>query len=284
MRGLLLAIVIGATGAGVAMVHERLVDRREQFPEDLDVLYVPPPDHLRVLSLGYKEALADLVWIRALIFSGEKLGSNDIDAVTRYVDAITGLSPRFHRAYVWGAVTIVYGGEQAIDREMVDRSIEIYRRGIDEFPESHALLYPLGMLLHQQVPSTPGYTEAEREALRREGIELIRKAAAFGADPLVRRYAATLVSDSAATDQLAIQFLEAQLAQTEDEAHRRLLRRKLAQLGGEEALEAVERIRHEFKTEHLERAPYLPDALYAVLRAEPGPFTAEGSSRARESR
>ena len=254
-------------------MHESVVERREAFPADADVLYVPPPEHLRVMSLGYREALADLIWIRALIFSGTKLAESDIDSITRYVDAITGLSPRFHRAYLWGGITMVYGGHYAVTRPMVDRSIEVYRRGVEQFPESHQLLYPLGMLLHQQVRSTPGYTDEEREAMSREGVELIRKAAAFGADPLVRRYAATILSDRAASDQLTIQFLESQLAHTEDEKHRRLLRKKLEELVGEQASESVEQIRTEFRTEHQQRAPYLPDTVYAVIREEPGPLS-----------
>jgi hypothetical protein len=274
VRRWLLALAIGVTATGAGVAHQRVVERREQFPADLGVLYVPPAQHLQVMSVGYKEALADLIWIRALIFSGSKLADHDIDAVTRYVDAITGLAPRFHRPYLWGGITLVYGGAPTVTRPMVDRSIAIYRRGLEQFPESHALLYPLGMLLIHQVGSTPGYDAEEREALTREGVELVRKAAAYGADPLVRRYAATLISDHAATDQLAIQFFEAQLAQTEDEQHRRLLRRKLAQLGGEEALESVERIRKDFRSEHRDRAPYLPDSVYAVIRAEPGPFSA----------
>jgi hypothetical protein len=63
------------------------------------------------------------------------------------------------------------------------------------------------MLLLHQVPSTPGYTDEERQQARAEGADLIRRAAAFGADPLVRQYAATLITDHA-TEQLARQFLE----------------------------------------------------------------------------
>lgn len=255
----------GSAAAAVA-VHERVVQHRERFPDDVDVLYVPPARQLQVMSLGYKEALADLVWVRALIFSGERIGDNDVEAITRYVDAITGLAPRFHRPYLWGGITTVYGGSASVSREMVDQAIGIYRRGLEQYPESHELLYPLGMLLTHQVGSTPGYSAREREALSREGIELIRKAAAFGADPLVRKYAATLVSEHAASDQLAIQFFEAQLAQAEDEAYRRLLRRKLAQLGADEALESAEQIRTAFREEHLKEAPYVPDAVYAVIR------------------
>jgi hypothetical protein len=266
-KALLLAALAFALAVGM---HGRALDRRAELPPEVDVLYVPPAEQLAWMSLGYREALADLVWIRALIFSGDNLGKTDIASVDRYVDAVTGLAPRFQRPYLWGGITAIYGGQKAIDRDAVDRAIGMYRRGIAQFPESHELLYAYGMLLTQQVASTPGYHQSEREAHAAEGIEAIRRAAAFGADPLVRQYAATLVAEHA-DEQLAIQFLESQLAQAKDEDHRRLLRRKLSQLGGAASIERVETIRETFAREHERAAPYLPDGVYAIVRDEHGP-------------
>jgi hypothetical protein len=150
---------------------------------------------------------------------------------------------------------------------MVDTAIEVYRRGIAQYPERHDLLYTFGMLLVTQVPSTPGYTRAEKAEYREQGIDLVRRAAAFGADPLVRQYAATLLTEQG-TSELAIQFLESQLAQAEDDDHRRMLQRKLSELVGEQKARDVDRTRREFAAEHARNAPYLPEALYAVIRDE----------------
>lgn len=259
-------LVLGFAAVADAM-HGRVLARQADAPPELDVLYVPPAAQLVPMAMGYREALADLLWVRALIYSGANLGRAEIQATDRYVDAIVGLAPRFRRAYLWGGITAVYGGTARIDREMVDRAIATYRRGIAEFPESHELLYPLGMLLVTQVPSTPGYDAGEIEAMRAEGIEIIRRAAAFGADPLVRQYAATLISQHGERG-LAIQFLESQLAQAESEDHRRMLRAKLSELGGKEVAAAAERVRNDFTAELRERMPYLPESLYAVLRDE----------------
>lgn len=272
----LVGVLVFALGlAGAVRLHAPLSQAREQWPPEADVLYVPPATTLRPMSLGFREALADLVWIRALIFSGENLGKTNIDAVERYAEAINGLSPRFHRAYMWGAITAVYGGQGTVTRSMVERSARIYERGLEQFPESHELLYPYGMLLTTQVGSTKGYSQHERDTLARKGAELIRRAAAFGADPLVRRYAATLVSEYA-SEQLAIQFLESQLAGAEEEEHRRLLRRKLSHLAGSERVDAVDAVRAEFFEEFAATSPYLPDAVYAVIRDERAAAPAPG--------
>ena len=258
---------LGAATLGLLahLAHGRVLAQQQDLPAELDVLYVPPPGQLVPMACGFREALADLIWIRALIYTGETLGHSELAATFRYVDAITGLAPRFRRPYVWGGITAVYSGQAVIDRETVDHALDIYRRGLAEFPESHELLYPMGMLLLTQVPSTRGYSAAEIEAARAEGIELIRRAAAFGADPLVRQYAATLVSEHGERA-LAIQFLERQLAQAQDEDFRRLLRNKLSQLGGTASIERVTAVRESFVREHQARAPYVPEALWAVLR------------------
>ncbi|MEM6290263.1 MAG: hypothetical protein AAGA54_03330 [Myxococcota bacterium] len=256
-----------AIGAAASSVRGELAQVRGRMPDDVEVLYVPEAQYLRPMSVGYREALGDLLWVRALIFSGASIGHTDVAAVGRYADAISGLSPRFHRVYQWGGVTAVYGGGATVTREMVDIAVGVYRDGLAQYPESHILLYGLGMMLSHQVSSTPGYTEAEKDAAREEGVELIRRAAAFGADPLVRQYAATLVSEHA-TGTLARQFLEAELAQAEDPDYQRMLRKKLREMGAASSVESVERVRATFVADQRQRGAYVPDALYVLLRDE----------------
>ncbi|MCH9685052.1 MAG: hypothetical protein K0V04_26685 [Deltaproteobacteria bacterium] len=269
------ALLLVALVAATALVHTRVDARRAELPVEQDLMVLPPPQYLGPMSMGYREALADLVWVRAIVFAGNRLGADDGVLIERYVAAVTHLAPRFARPYRWGGITAIYGGTRTIDRDMVDRATNIYRDGLAQFPNDHQLLYALGMLLTYQVSSTKGYSSEERDALAAEGVEFIRRAAANGADPLVRRYAATLVSEHASSA-LAIQFLESQLVEAKDEDHRRLLRRKLGALTSREAVAQIERVRERFAQEHDRAAPYLPDAVYAVIRPEPGPLPSPG--------
>lgn len=267
----LFPVAIVAAALGVGALHEEVLERRAEFPREEDLLYLPAPSHLRTMSVGYREALADLIWIRALIFAGSHIGDEQITWSDNYVEAITHLAPRFHRPYLWGGITAVYSGSAQVDREMVERAAALYRTGLEQFPESHELHYTLGMLLLHQAPSTPGFSEDELAALREEATDAIRKAAAFGADPLVRQYAATLITRQAG-DEMAIQFLETQLMDAEDEDLRRMLRTKLRELVGEGRSAAVEKVRTEFIAERDARAPYVPDALWAVIRQDEKPL------------
>lgn len=250
--------------SGMVTTHRQLREDRGRFPRDQDVLYLPPAQHLGPMSLGYREALADLIWIRAVIFAGDRAGATNFAWIIEYLEAIYSLAPGFRRPYAWGGVAFIYTGE-TIDRAMVDRALALYDRSLVYFPEDHELLFAAGMLLTRDVQSLPGYSEAERAEAMQRGAAHIRKAAAFGAPPLVRELAATLVSEGTA-DQLAIQFLETQLLQTEDEGHRRLLRQKLEALLGESGLESLEEMRAEFEAERKTERPYVPPDLYILIR------------------
>ncbi|PRP92464.1 hypothetical protein ENSA5_48820 [Enhygromyxa salina] len=250
--------------AAMVLSHRSVKQRRSQFPRDQDVLYLPPAEHLGPMSFGYREALGDLIWIRTVIFAGDRVGATNYKWIMEYLEAIYSLSPQFRRPYAWGGVAFIYSGED-IDRAMVDRALALYERGLAHFPEDHELLFAAGMLLTRDVQTVPGYSEDERAAAMTEGAALIRKAAAFGAPPLVRELAVTLVSEGGA-DQLAIQFLESQLLQAEDPDHRRLLKQKLEAAIGETGFESLEQLRQEFEAEREAERPYLPPDLYILIR------------------
>jgi hypothetical protein len=264
VRRLALSLLAVLLLGGMLGTHRQLRDERARFPRDQDVLYLPPAQHLGPMSLGYREALADLIWIRAVIFAGDRVGATNYGWIMEYLEAIYSLAPGFRRPYAWGGVAFIYTGEN-IDRAMVDRALALYDRALVYFPEDHELLFAAGMLLTRDVQSVPGYSEAERAVAMDKGAAHIRKAAAFGAPPLVRELATTLVSEGAA-DQLAIQFLETQLLQTEDEGHRRLLRQKLEALLGESGLESLEHMREAFEAERQAERPYAPSDLYILIR------------------
>ena len=266
-----LALIFAVFVVPTFFLHQRVLERRQDFPADQDLLYAPGPSHLRLMSVGYREALADLLWIRALIFAGEHINDMDPRWVARYVDGITSLAPRFRHAYAWGGVIAVYGSSKAVDRTMVEQASDVYERGLQQFPESHELLYPFGMLLLHQLPNTPGFSATEIDRAKAQGAELIRRAAAFGADPLVRQYAATLLNERAG-DPLAIQFLEAQLLEAEDEDYRRLLRIKLERLRGAAQTHSIEGLRRRFLDERDRLAPYVSDTLWAIIRPEASPL------------
>src|SRR5690606_36908356 len=61
-----------------------------------DIYYLPPPAALRYVSLGWDEAAADLVWLRALVYFGDELiHEGQVRHVFDYTEAMLALDPRF---------------------------------------------------------------------------------------------------------------------------------------------------------------------------------------------
>lgn len=259
-----LALLSIPLAGGLAWFSRACLDtKRSGDLEQESLLYLPPAHHLDPMSLGYKEALADLVWLRAVVFAGNSINRNRSNWLLRYVSTINHLAPNFRQPYVWGGVVSIYNG-QAVHREMIDQAVAIMREGVERFPEDHELLFNLGIILYRDYESLGDVDPEIIDSYKQEGVKLIRRAAAFGASPLIRRLAASLDTKDS-NDALEAEFLRRQLLRADDPALQELLKRKLAQLDLSHEAEELEQAREAFISEHAQAFPYLPLALYALL-------------------
>lgn len=264
MRRLLLLLLVPLAASLSWYGRSSTQALREKLPPEESLLYLPPPDRLGPMSLGFREALSDLIWLRAVVFSGTGKNGKKIEWLRRYVNTINYLNPQFRRPYLWGGVVTIYSGRD-IDQAMLDQSVAILRDGLNHFPEDHELLFNLGMILYRDYEALGTLKQEEVDALKQEGVGHIRKAAAFGASPLIRQLAATLELEGT-TDALQAEFLKRQLAYAQDPGLRRLLKRKLAELDhSEHHIEAIEKTREAFIEAHAKLFPYLPPDFFAVI-------------------
>jgi hypothetical protein len=71
------------------------------------LLYLPQADYLKIASLGYRELIADLLWIQSIQVMGEKKVSEANGRwLYRALDIITTLDPKFVRAYEAGGLAL----------------------------------------------------------------------------------------------------------------------------------------------------------------------------------
>src|SRR4051794_35403173 len=89
-------------GAGLLLIaltglsHQLVQSRRDVFPPEDDLVYLPRVSVLRALALGHTEAMADLVFIRTLTyFASEFFGSRDYHWLKNHIDTVTELDPQF---------------------------------------------------------------------------------------------------------------------------------------------------------------------------------------------
>src|SRR5262245_7974242 len=109
MRSLAVAAALALSVGLAALEHGSALALRSAQSEIDAHVFLPAPRAARILSLGYTELAADLVWMRALIYYGDGLvhqtGMPDVELLVRLINT---LDPRFHKPYLWGAYATTF--------------------------------------------------------------------------------------------------------------------------------------------------------------------------------
>ena len=256
-----LTLLIAAL-AGVWTLRGRAMDDYLATRSYEDVYYLPPPQWLDVMSLGHRRALADLIWLRALIYFGEEFEHQGaVRHVFSYGEAMLALDPDFRRVYRWVGVAAVYtplGSTNAV----VERAIDVLRRGIERFPEDGQLAWDAGAtIMYELLPNLPE-DDPRQERLRMEGNEHMMAAARLGAGPdwLVITNATAL--RKLGEKERELRHLEEMYAIVRDPKVRSEIEIRLSQLRDEAYAEAFRSANEEFEERRLEEFPYMPASLY----------------------
>ena len=255
-------VVMLAALAGVWSLRGRAMDEYLATQRYEDIYYLPPPNWLEVMSLGYRRALADLIWLRALIYFGDEfLNRGAVRHVFNYGESMLKLDPDFRRVYRWVGVAGVYTPTGS-PPEFIERAIDVLRRGAARFPNDGQLAWDTGAtIIYELLPNLPK-DDPDREQLRLEGNEHMMAAARLGAGPdwLVITNASALRKLGEKDREL--RHLEEMYALVRDPAIKAEIERRLSQLRDEAYSEAFRRANEEFEERRKEQFPYLPSTLY----------------------
>ncbi|MCB9600778.1 MAG: hypothetical protein H6720_10560 [Sandaracinus sp.] len=148
-----------------------------------DVYYLPSPVWLRRFALGHDEALADLVWMKALVYVGDEFAHRgDVENVYRYADVIVALDPDFRRVYSWATTMGLYRPD-ASDARGGARSRSLLGAGqLERLPDDGELTWELAATYAYELPSLTDDV-AEKERFRSVGSDHMVTAARLGAGP-----------------------------------------------------------------------------------------------------
>lgn len=211
----------------------RLQRLQVSYPEE--IYFIPVPEWTRALCVGYTEAAADLAWIRALVYFGEEtVKRGRFKYQHSHNELILGLNPMFRRAYVWAAVTSIYGSA-IITRKDVEKAIYYYKRGLEKFPYDGDMHYKLGFDLYFELPQFLADVNDD-EGIRKaklEGIEHFKKAIVSGNQPeWLTGLVSSLLKKNGLLD-LAIKSMEENLKYIEDPEIQKMMLTRLQHLKGE---------------------------------------------------
>jgi len=266
-----LALLLSLTSA-LALGSELCRTRAQKYfartQQYEDMYYLPPSDYLVLASFGYRAALADGIWMKALVYYGEELShQGDVAHLYRYGDAMLALDPAFKRVYRWVANCALYrtGRVTVDDARAAIRYLELAAR---RFPDDGEIAWDLGAnYTFELAPMLK--TRAEREEARRQGLAHLEAAALRHAGPswLVLQNAGQL--SALGQSEQAIRHLEDVYATSSDPALKASIEAQLSSLRTQSYVEALRRNAAELEAARVHDFPYLNASLYLLVGPRP---------------
>ena len=264
----LVCLALIGMGASIWGLRQRAMNHFLATQTYEDIYYLPPPQWLTVMSLGYRRALADLIWMRALVYFGDEFQHRGaVQHVFKYGDSLLTLDPDFRRVYGWVGVAGVYTPRTA-PFEYIERSVEVLRRGAQRFPNDGSLAWDTGATIAYELVPRLDKDDPRRERLRQEATEHMQSAARLGAGPewLVLSNATQL--RKLGETERELRHLEEMYSIVRDPDVKAQIEIRLTQLRDEAHAEAFRQANLEFEERRREEFPYVPPVLYFFL-AEP---------------
>ncbi|WP_236605571.1 hypothetical protein [Sandaracinus amylolyticus] len=259
--------VIVAAAAGSAL-RVRSMEHHVASSTYEDVYYVPPPEWLPVFSLGWDEALADLLWARALVYFGDEVvARGGLRHVFDYTDAMLALDPDFRAVYRWIATAGLYR-PQAITADDARRTIEYLRRGHQRFPDDGELAWTLGAALAFELPPLLD-DPAERDEARSEAAEYLMLAARRGAGPAWLALTNASLLSRVGRAESAADHLEEMYALTDDDDERTRLAHAIAELRSSAYAEGLVEANRREEEGRVREMPYASPAFYFLVGPRP---------------
>ena len=260
---------LGATGIGVLQPGLAEDVRSTRLRDDVFVL--PPPNQLKVMALGYKHAIADLIWAKLLVEQGVHWQEKrKFATLPSYIDAIIALEPDHPTLYKFVDTLLVFQPVPATAEE-ARLARQYLERGTRERPYDPAIWLHYGQFIAFLAPSFLTDND-EIERWRADGARAMMHAVELGADA-DRSLAASTILSKAGEKKATILHLRRAYALTDDFETRRQIMLKLQMLeGGADAELAVTTVEHEWRT----RYPFLSRHAALLIGPHRPPATCAG--------
>ena len=239
--------------AGIVATQISMNNVQAGVPTLQRMSYLPDGQILKVAALGYREVVADVLWLQVIQAMGDRHVSPETGQwIYRALDVVTTLDPTFVRAYEAGAhalCTVVV---------MPEESNRLLEKGIRHNPQEWRLPFLLGFNLYFELGDNQKAAEAMTMA-----------AQIPGAPEIIARLAAKLLV-SAKSPQQAVELLAKIYEDTSDDNVKRLLEQRLREAIVERDLAMLEEAIGRFQTRYSQRPSRLDQLVQGgILRELP---------------
>lgn len=206
-------LVLAVCASAIAFLRPLLVADYQEIKRRHDVYLLPPPDVTVAMSLGYRSALADMIFAHVLVAYGQHfIEKRRFEFVADYLDTILTLDPKFREPVRLTDTLLILQPEPARlqDYRAARRLLD---RGLSSFPNDSELWLIAGQFMAYLAANY--VPEAEQEQWRFEGAKkLARSCELVGSNENIPHHCivAARLFDEAGQAGLAKSFLERVLA------------------------------------------------------------------------
>lgn len=214
--------MIGAV-IGIRLVQPTVARSYTQLDQETGLQAIPAPEQVVVASLGYRSALADLMFAHVRVSYGMHFGEKRLFRfVGDYLDAIMALDPQFRGPYHYADTFLTLQPVPA-PKENYRRARDFLERALEHVPDDAHLWLVAGQFAAYLAP--PHLPDSEDPAeWRLAGARMLARACDLLGDKSNLPYhcmtAATLFSN-AGHREATIRSLQQVIASTDDEEVRR---------------------------------------------------------------
>ena len=175
-----------------------------------ELFYLPSSRVLGFLSFGYENVLADLIWVKTVIyFSQQFVGLMSYDHLEPLLDTVTDLDPRFEKAYIWGGGAFLYNG-LSITPKSIGQSNRLMEKGWSYF-RNDVKKWRLSDEFWR-IPFMIGFNYAVELREKEKGAPFIEAASKFEQAPSYVKGWASSLYEKIGQSSRALEILEEQLA------------------------------------------------------------------------
>lgn len=238
-----LALAIALCAAvGVGLTRPTLASELHEVRLTSDVYPLPSPEQTVVASLGWRSALADVIYAHVLVSSGLHLQEKRrFEFVGNYLDTINALDPKFRSPYRYADTLLTLGTIAPRASDYV-KARQILERGMDELPYDGELWNTAGQFMAYLAPTQFDDPKVKREWRLAGARRLARACELIGANDNIPFHcitAAGLFSRAGERD-ATVQFLRKVMAVVDDPDVRQLALGYLAKAVGEQERDLVQ--------------------------------------------
>ncbi|HMI88979.1 MAG TPA: hypothetical protein VK550_33100 [Polyangiaceae bacterium] len=267
----------------IAYVRPRAIAGVRATKLDTDVLTLPPPALLVEASLGYRAALADLLYTSTVItygIHGEE--HRRWEFVGQYLDSIVALDPSFCQTYRYADTFIIYQAVGSPGPDEVRHARRLLEKGLEMCPSDGHLWLSAGQFM-VFIGTQFLADDAEKASFRAAGAKMLARAAELVSDNENVHWqalAAAGVFTREGNREAAIAFLERVYHITDDEKLKANVAGKLSGLRQEAAIDDAKHRSEVFNEIWRKDLPFLSRTGVLVLGPPYEPASCAGTERA----